>query len=273
MAPEGLDMTLIQLFTLAVASALLLLCVAVLQFLWNAARDAATGLRYAVCKGFAWTGAHLRYRYAAGAAALVLGAVVTCWAATECFPSARPACVRAGQSFAADSQATSARFVEMRPFREGLAAVRVGRNWGFADRNGALVIAPVFNHVLDFREGFCAVSIRGQWGYIDRTGRCVIDLRYRAARSFSNGLAAVNEHYRWGFIGCDGTQAIAPRFIAASQFHNGLAAVGLVEEGLCMIDRAGNLVARGLTEVAWPARAVEGRLRLARHIAEVGAAN
>ena len=66
-------------------------------------------------------------------------------------------------------------FSEAYPFREGLAAVRIGDSktgkWGFIDKQGKMVINPQFDHVTfegTFSEGLAGVRIGGKWGYISR---------------------------------------------------------------------------------------------------------
>jgi len=73
-------------------------------------------------------------------------------------------------------------FAELRPFADGLAAVKTAgpsARWGFIDRKGKLVIAPKFHDVRGgFRDGLCQVSMKKDQEeqydtYIDRSGRIV----------------------------------------------------------------------------------------------------
>ena len=82
----------------------------------------------------------------------------------------------------------------------GLAIFRVstaeGQRVGFVDRQGHVVIEPVYNSADDFSEGLAAVSQPGTgvYGYIDACGRVVIPFQFEQAREFHDGLAAVRSH-------------------------------------------------------------------------------
>ncbi|TWH65779.1 WG repeat-containing protein [Micromonospora olivasterospora] len=76
-------------------------------------------------------------------------------------------------------------FDDVRPFRGGLATVRVGGGWGAVDRTGAVVV-PTRYHSLttalaDGRyidgfteEGLAVVELNGRRGVVDRTGRVIV---------------------------------------------------------------------------------------------------
>jgi hypothetical protein len=60
-----------------------------------------------------------------------------------------------------------------RSFSEGLAAVRIGRKWGYIDHTGKLVIPARFDDAKRFHGRYAVVSDRGRWSWIDKTGRIV----------------------------------------------------------------------------------------------------
>ena len=95
-------------------------------------------------------------------------------------------------------------FDDTRPFSEGLAAVRIGDEWGFIDTTGSYVINPQFDIAGRFFEGLAAVRIgddeTGKWGFIDTTGSVVINPQFDDARPFSDGLAVASISGRYGFI-------------------------------------------------------------------------
>lgn len=81
--------------------------------------------------------------------------------------------------------------------------------YGFKNKNGEVVIAPVYHLALDFSEGFAAVNIGyetgydqyfysvivvnyGKWGFINEKGEVVIPIAFRSVTSFSEGLAGVD---------------------------------------------------------------------------------
>ena len=59
-------------------------------------------------------------------------------------------------------------------FYEGLAAVMVGKEWGYIDKTGAFVVKPQFSTAKSFHNGLARVFYKdGRNGYIDRTGKFV----------------------------------------------------------------------------------------------------
>lgn len=77
------------------------------------------------------------------------------------------------------------------------------------------------------------------FGYMDPSGKIVIPIEYKAAGNFSDGLAAVNVNGKWGFINSSGNMVIEPKFDKAKAFNSGLA---LVESNKTWmyIDKSGN---------------------------------
>jgi hypothetical protein len=68
-------------------------------------------------------------------------------------------------------------FDEIRPFRDGLAAVQLDGKWGFIDRDSNLVIPPQFYRALSFSGNFARVGferrIESETLFIDRTGTII----------------------------------------------------------------------------------------------------
>lgn len=56
----------------------------------------------------------------------------------------------------------------------GLYEVRINLKSGFMDREGRLVIRPMFDEVGFFSQGLAAARLQRLWGYIDTAGRWVI---------------------------------------------------------------------------------------------------
>lgn len=69
---------------------------------------------------------------------------------------------------------------------------RVGQ-FGYVNREGAVVVSPQFEEAGFFYEGLAAVRRGGLWGYIDPSGVTVIPFQFTHADRFSDGLANV----RW----------------------------------------------------------------------------
>jgi hypothetical protein len=109
------------------------------------------------------------------------------------------------------------RFDGLQPFSEGLAAVQVGRHWGFIDRSGRLVIPAEFEDgwatlpggarggppIGSFREGLAAVYKDGSWRFIDAKGVAIPGRFVKAAMGnygFRDGIASVCGKKRCGYI-------------------------------------------------------------------------
>jgi hypothetical protein len=101
-----------------------------------------------------------------------------------------------------------ARFHQVEPFSEGLAAVRPkttkvfgkGDLWGYIDKSGKYVLEPQFNDALPFEKGVAQVHVGGtaavsfhrflhweggQWRLIDRSGKKLKELREEDVQGLS----------------------------------------------------------------------------------------
>ena len=119
------------------------------------------------------------------------------------------------------------------PFREGLAAVQVGRKWGYINRDNRMMIPPQFDGAQPFSNGMAAVTVgepfegQGKDGYIDKTGQFVFVLPPDkfSYGGFHEGRMEVKMGEKWGFVDEQGKQVIPPVFDDVAQFSEGLAAV------------------------------------------------
>jgi len=105
---------------------------------------------------------------------------------------------------------------EVAPFSEGLAAVRVGNQWGFINEQGDLVI--------DFRDDLV-------WNKLANTEKADIEgIRYPV---FKDGLCMIKEMleeeeiYVYGFIDKTGATKIKPEYLNVTEFDQGYA-VGIL---------------------------------------------
>lgn len=155
-----------------------------------------------------------------------------------------------------------AKYVMVKPFSDGLAAVvfkrneNEYRNVGYMDRTGRIVIPPQFSDEgsesgRGFSEGLAAVNVSmgtpDKWGYIDKSGKFVIEPRFAAAGPFTEGRAVVgireadwSSNYKWGFIDKQGQWIAKPQYQGANEFSEGLAAV-LLNDKVGFVDLNGQL--------------------------------
>ena len=142
-----------------------------------------------------------------------------------------------------DEIAFPGEFDRVRPFCEGMAAVRCvskskryeAMKWGFVNQNGKRVIDFQFRNVGDFSEGLAPAAIEeGKYGFIDKKGKFVLQPQYFYAESFSEGLAPVTKRFhsrtkdecsKTGYIDKEGHVVIDYQFEDAKAFSVGLAPV------------------------------------------------
>lgn len=107
------------------------------------------------------------------------------------------------------------------PFSEGLAAVVVDGKIGFIDRNGTMVIEPVFDGrqatsaesgLYVFAGDRALIRDKGKYGFIDKKGTVIIEPQYDRAFPFREGLAAVVTGDKVGYIDRSGNEVIAQRY-------------------------------------------------------------
>ena len=130
------------------------------------------------------------------------------------------------------SPVSELRFDDAQDFSEGVAAIRVGANWGFVDRSGQISISPKFEFAEPFSDGLAAVRQNGRAGFIDHSGNFVIAPQFESVDSFSDGRALISESNTDGsqvyrFIDKEGKPAFRGSFNAAASFSYGLAHVAL----------------------------------------------
>src|SRR6187399_347032 len=72
-----------------------------------------------------------------------------------------------------------------------LFPIRNGRQSGFIDRSGKVVIPAVFSTATSFEEGRALVSRDGKYSVIDTQGKTIAEIPYRVLGDYSSGLAVV----------------------------------------------------------------------------------
>jgi hypothetical protein len=116
-----------------------------------------------------------------------------------------------------------------RNFSQELAPVKKDGKWGFINKEGKFVINPSFESSFPFKENFAAVQIDGKWGFINKKGEVTIkpiyDLMAYDEPRFSEGMARICLHKKWGFINTNGETVIEPVYEFAGNFQDGMAVV------------------------------------------------
>ncbi|MDR2585482.1 MAG: TonB family protein [Prevotellaceae bacterium] len=117
------------------------------------------------------------------------------------------------------------KYHDVKPFSQGIAAVRWGEYWGYITSDGQQLVPCQYAVVESFKDGRAMVQYDRLRGFLDRTGTIVIQMVYNSASSYSNGLACVQKDRFWGFIDTLGKTAIKFQYDRAYSFSEGLACV------------------------------------------------
>lgn len=85
-----------------------------------------------------------------------------------------------------------------------LYPVLLDGDWGYINKEGAMVIEPEHQIAYPFSDGLAAVRSGWRWYFLDERGEFVIDGSFEDIRPFSEGKAAVRVDGRWGYINTSG---------------------------------------------------------------------
>jgi len=131
--------------------------------------------------------------------------------------------------------AASTAFLGGAPFKDGIAAVWVGKGRMGGVRRYVLYdakrgqLSGDYESVGRLSEGLIAVRLEGRWGYVDRGGHGVIRPRFAAAGEFSEGLAPVSEQaWTCGYADRTGKLVVPAQFRFCHPFSNGRARVEIL---------------------------------------------
>lgn len=143
------------------------------------------------------------------------------------------------------------KFADMQPFNQhGLALVRFGGKWpkyGMADRSGRLITQQAFQEIRPFREGLAAVRYKNNYGFIDTTGKIAVTASYSKVADFVNGRAAVYSLGRCGYIDAAGRAVTPIEYSKCLDFEQdkAIAYKGVREAHLIDMEGVANRVAEG----------------------------
>jgi len=121
------------------------------------------------------------------------------------------------------------------------------KKYGYADREGNIIIQPQFDKAENFNEGMAAVMIEENWvkswGFIDMMGKMVIPPTYRLKPGrFLENVAAVRigdseSDYEMAYIDRTGKIVYGPKPWNLNEFHSNYAWVGTGCEKLFVLNR------------------------------------
>lgn len=129
-------------------------------------------------------------------------------------------------------------------FSEGIAKIRDRQKYGFIDKTGKVVIAPIYDGARDFSEGFAVVkNSDGRYEYINKKGTNIFNKVFYGALDFREGMAPIRDYHGvWGFIDKTGATMISCQYYDFRWFHEGVAAVKNSRSAWGYIDKEGEIV-------------------------------
>jgi WG containing repeat len=117
---------------------------------------------------------------------------------------------------------TQRAFKKIKPFSEGMAAVKFKDRYGFINTKGRLVVSANYSKVSPFKEGRAAVKKEGLCGYINTDGEEVVALEFSKCLDFDDGKAVVYKGYKkGGLIDLNGKFIIEPSINRLYDFSDG----------------------------------------------------
>lgn len=79
-------------------------------------------------------------------------------------------------------------------FNNSLYAIKQNEKWGFADKQGNIVIEPKYDMVTEFNNyGFASIKENGKWGSIDLQGNVIIQPKYQM---IENSPDFIGQYYK-----------------------------------------------------------------------------
>lgn len=123
-------------------------------------------------------------------------------------------------------QIISSKYDKASHFSNNLAKVVVGRNTGYINNRGEIVIP--FQHYKqagDFNEGRAWICPDNKCGFINTKGTTVVNFQYNHLASYQDGFACVKKNEKYGFIDKNGDVVIDFKFDKIASFINGRAKV------------------------------------------------
>lgn len=130
-------------------------------------------------------------------------------------------------------------------FEDGAAVVVLNDKYGVIDKDGKWLISAMYDGLDNLGHGLIGFSQNGKYGVLNLKGETVIQPIYKDFQvPVDNDLIAVTmDGEKWGFVDFKGNQVIQPMYVGVTSFFEGYACVIMSEEGpATIIDTKGNVV-------------------------------
>lgn len=150
----------------------------------------------------------------------------------------------------------SPQFTSISDFKNGYAKIAKGSKFGIIDKNGNIIIKPIYDDVTYFaKENIAAVKINSKWGIANSNGTIILNPRFDFIYDFQDGFLKVRENNKYGFLNSKGNIFLIPSFQDASDFQDGYASV---KSGSTwkLVDENGNFQYLGFHEMKQPSKGI-----------------
>lgn len=115
----------------------------------------------------------------------------------------------------------SNRYMNAKPFSDGMAAVMIRNKWGFIDKDESLKVQPYYEEVGVFKDGVAIVKTGDLIGLIDKSGNEVLELKWRSIVRLSTGnYFVVNEMGKIGLVNSKGIFLLRPAYDSLKDHGN-----------------------------------------------------
>ena len=107
-----------------------------------------------------------------------------------------------------------------------LYKIKKDKKWGFCNKEGKIIINPIYLDVQEFSEGLVgAQNSGGKYGYIDDSGNILIEFKYDWVKGFKEGYAYVRHNKKAGYIDKKGNPLTNFIYKSGYSFSEGFACV------------------------------------------------
>ncbi len=125
-------------------------------------------------------------------------------------------------------------------FVAGRAKIEIKGKWGFVDKNGEIVVKPIYDNVWNYYNNIAKIEKNGKYAFIDLNGRLVTEW-FDRLYMFSEGRAVFAKNKKWGYIDVNGHIVVKPIYDRAFAYSGGYGLV-LKNGKMFKIDYKGNII-------------------------------
>jgi hypothetical protein len=106
-------------------------------------------------------------------------------------------------------------------FRNGLAAVKINKKYGFITTEGELAIDAIYDSVWGFLGELCSVQLNGKFVVINTKGEIVFEPDADGVSNFDTGIAPFRKGKKWGVMDDKGNIIKEPCYDQLSDWNEG----------------------------------------------------